>query len=459
MKLFQRFYRATFILFCISSSMSLHAMVMDNRYFPWLPYVYNGTDHRHGCLSVEPFFISANSAWQVKPSVRDKEYGYPNLQGNLDYVQVAQALMLDGQENPIPAQWQWIQKMPVDMSGSFEGQGLALQGYVPVHNHVGFGASLFFLRLVAQANLTAAADTVRDLNLAAAGNQAQFDQLTKTFESMVGTQDGFWDQTGVGDIDLYIRAFDVQEYVYWCRKIDTSCTVGLLIPTGVQSAPNFIGSVPFGGDGFWGWYFNPALEVELKEDWKAGIDMRITKRFAKTVEHRMSILNANNPYTVSQGVSNAKKDVDKDADDKTVNKILTPRRHNNPTESNLFAPVSGPLYINPGATLSVTPYFALENIREGLGLLGKYSYIIHQVDNFRDMREMQVPFANFTNMRTNSTWVQEYATLELLYDLGFKHEWSYKPLCTLTWDIPLNTLGSRGASKTTRVSLGLMVDF
>lgn len=394
-------------------------MVMDNRYFPWFPHVYNGTDHRHGCLYVEPFFITANSAWRTTPTTREREFGYPNLQGTLDYSQLAKALMLDGYENPIPAQWQYVNPFPVDMPGSFEGQGLSLAGYVPLTKHIGIGGSLFFLRLVAQANLIPGADTATKLNLAVAGNMAQFNELTKTFESIVGTQDGYWSQTGVSDIELYIKGFDVQEYMYWCRKIDKSMTVGLFIPTGVQSSPNFIGSVPFGGNGFWGWYLSQAIEIELKEDWKAGFEWRIEKRFAKTVEHRICVAQ----------------------------------------ESNLFAPVIGPVYINPGATAAFVPYAALENIREGLGILFKYTYAVHEVDYFQDKREVQIPAANFINMANNSRWAQEYITLELLYDLSFKHSWTYKPLCTLSWDIPLNVLGSRGASKTTRVAFGVIVDF
>ena len=419
MKLFQRFYRATFILFWISSSVSLHAMVMDNRYFPWLPHVYNGTDHRHGCLYVEPFFITASSAWKINPGSRDQYFGYPNLQGTLDYFKLSQALEMDGLENPIPADWQWLREFPVDMPGTFEGQGLSFAGYVPVSDHVGFGASLFLLRLTTQANIIPNATVVGQLTLQAAGNQVQFDQLTQSFESIVGTQDGYCKQSGPSDIEVYVRLFDVQEYVYWCRKIDKSMAVGLFIPTGVLSTPNNIGSIPFGGNGFWGWYFNQAIEIELKEDWKLGFEWRIEKRFAKTINHRICIAE----------------------------------------ESNLFAPVFGPLYINPGPTAALTPYVALENMREGLGLLFKYTYVVHQADYFKDMRADQTPAANFLNMTKNSRWAQEYATLEFVYDLSFKHEWSYKPLCTLTWDIPVNAMGSRGASQTTRVALGLTVDF
>lgn len=418
MKLFQPVFRITYILLFISSS-SLFGMVMDNRYFPWFPYVYNGSDHRHGCLRVDPFFVTASSAWKIKPTVRDNDYGYPNLQGTLDYANLAQALKIDGIQNPIPAQWQYVNPFPVEMPGRFEGQGIAFSGYVPVWDHIGIGASIFFLRLATQTSLIAGADTIKKLNLAVAGNQAQFNELSQSFESIAMTQDGYTNESGVSDIELYIRGYDVKEYIYWCRKMDRSCAVGLLIPTGVQASPYDIGSVPFGGNGFWGWYFSPAIEVELKEDWKLGFEWRIQKRFAKIVDHRICVAN----------------------------------------ESNLFAPVIGSVYINQGATASMSPYIALENMREGLGILFKYIYVVHEADYFKDMREDQTPAANFTNMRVNSRWAQEYISLELLYDLSFKHDWTYRPICTLLWDIPLNVLGSRGSSKTTRVSVGLTVDF
>lgn len=418
MKLFQHVSRITFILIFISSS-SLFAMVMDNRYFPWFPYVYNGSDHRHGCLRVDPFFVTASSSWKIKPTVRDNDYGYPNLQGTLDYADLADALEIAGVENPIPASWQYAHPFPVDMPGRFEGQGIAFSGYVPVLNHIGIGASIFFLRLATQTHLIAGADAATKLHLSVPGNQAQFNDLSSTFESLVGTQDGYNNQSGVSDIELYVRGYDVKEYIYWCRKMDRSCSLGLLVPTGVQSSPYNIGSVPFGGDGFWGWYFSPAIEVELKEDWKIGFEWRIQKRFAKTVDHRICVAQ----------------------------------------ESNLFAPVIAPVYINPGATASLAPYIALENVREGLGILFKYIYVVHEADYFKDMRVNKVPAANFTNMRVNSRWAQEYITLQLLYDLSFKHDWTYRPICTLLWDIPLNVLGSRGSSKTTRVAVGLTVDF
>ena len=396
-------------------------MVVDNRYFPWFSHPYNGTDHEHGCFRADPYFITGTSAWKVKPGVRqvDQETGYPNLQGTLDYYKLGQAYVIAGLENPIPADWQFLNDFPIDMPGSFQGQGITFSGYAPVSKYFGFGGSLLFLRLISQAHLIPGETTIAQLNLTAPGNMARFIELTTQFEAMSGTQDGYTSQFGVGDIDIYIRGFDVREYIYFCRKFDRSVTLGLLIPTGIQQSVHSVGSVPFGGNGFWGWYLSPMLEIELKEDWKLGVVARIEKRFAKTLESRITVAE----------------------------------------ESAVMAPVIGDLYINPGTTFLLSPYFTLEDIREGLGAMLQYTIVVHQSDEFVDKREVQIPAARFMNMIRNSRWLSEYATVEFLYDLSFGEPWSYKPLFTLSLDMPVSLIGARGSAKTHRITLGLTVDF
>ncbi len=421
MKLFQRYCLSIML---ISLSSPSFAMVMDNRYFPWFPHLYSVSDASYGSVSVEPFFITSSSAMKMSvDDLRSREYGYPNLQGTLDYYQLGKAFEIAGLENPIPADWRFASPFPVAMPGSFDGQGINFTGYIPFHEHCAIGSSFFLMRLHGQTNLvpgvTRDANTADKLNLAAAGNKARFAQLSQDFEQALGIQDGYWSAFGVSDLELNFRYFDVQEYIYWCKLIERMVTVGLLIPTGLQAHQKYIASVPFGGQGFWGWYIAPAFEVELKDDWVFGFEWRLEKRFAQTQQRRICVAE----------------------------------------ESNLFAPVTGPIEINPGVTFGVMPYFALENIRDGLGVVFQYSYVTHKRDSFVDKRDVQSPVANFQNMKKNSTWTQEYGTLQLLYDLSFKQSWTYKPICTFTWDIPLNAMGSKGACKTHRISLGLTVDF
>lgn len=419
MKLFQRYYILFLVLICVPTS--IYSMVTDNRYFPWFNHPYNGTDHQHGCFRADPFFITGTSAWKIKPGVRqiDQETGFPDLQGELDYYQLGIALEMDGKPNPIPSDWRNVTDFPMLMPGSFQGQGISFAGYAPLTNHFGIGATFLFFRLMSQANILPAASTARQLNLAAPGNQARLTQLTQDFEAIVGTQNGYIIETGVGDVDLFIRFYDVREYIFYCRKMDASVAVGLLVPTGVQESLYSIASVPFGGNGFWGWYIAPALEFELKEDWKLGFVARVQKRFARTVLSRIPIAD----------------------------------------ESALFAPVIGNLNVNPGTTFMFAPYFALEDIREGLGAMVQYTVVAHLTDGFTDEREDASPAANFTNMLANSSWVSEYVTVEGLYDLSFGQPWSYKPLFTLSLDLPLSLLGARGCAKTSRITLGLTVDF
>jgi hypothetical protein len=421
-KLFQRYYYLSIVV--LSISVPCYGMVMDNRCFPWFPHLYSVSDALHASVTAEPFFITSSSAMKISvEDVRSREYGYPNLKGMLDYYEVGKAFEIAGLENPIPADWRFAAPFPVGMPGSFEGQGINFAGYVPFHEHCAIGSSFFLMRLHAQTNLVPGATKTENLsdklNLAAAGNKARFAQLSEDFENTLGIQDGYWSTFGVSDLEVYVRLFNVQEYVYWCKLIETMVTIGLFVPTGLQTDAKYIASIPFGGDGFWGWYFAPSWEVELKDDWVFGFEWRIEKRFPQVQEIRICVAQ----------------------------------------ESSLFAPVTGPVKINPGLTFGIMPYFALENIREGLGVVFQYSYVTHKKDRFTDKREEQVPVANFQNMKKNSAWTQEYGTIELLYDLSFKQDWTYKPICTFAWDIPLNAMGSKGACKTHRISLGLTVDF
>ena len=88
--------------------------------------------------------------YQVRKYAYRFKVGYPNLQGSLDYYYLAQALVMDGLPNPIPAQWLFANPLPVDMPGRLEGQGLSFAGYAPVYKHLGLGCSIFFLRLAAK---------------------------------------------------------------------------------------------------------------------------------------------------------------------------------------------------------------------------------------------------------------------------------------------------------------------
>ena len=57
----------------------------------------------------------------------------------------------------------------------------------------------------------------------------------------------------------------------------------MIIPTGVKRNIDKPASVPFGGNGYWGAYISGDAEFEVKEDWKIGLLLRMSKRFSQTV--------------------------------------------------------------------------------------------------------------------------------------------------------------------------------
>ena len=396
-------------------------MVMDNRYFPLFPQLYNGSDHNKSHFRADGFILASNNSWRIKPGSNPNEQraGYPELSGTLDLYDLGKAAVTSGFENPIPNDWRALTELKMDMNGTFQGQGIAFQNYVPISKHIGIGGSFFLLRLCSQANITPTADAKDRMNLNAPGNEVKFIETLEKFENLAGTQSGFLVQNGISDLELNVRWFEVQDYTFACRKIDYSMTLGLLIPTGIESSKNNIASVPFGGEGFWGWYIGPQMEIELKEDWKAGFIARIQKRFAKTINRRIPV------------------DI----------------------ESTLFSPLTGDVYVNPGTNFTFSPYAVLEDVQSGFGAQCKYTLTWHEKDEFTDKRSDQTIPSNFTELRKNSRWVQEYLTLGGFYDYGHNKDLKNKLLFSFSWDLSTNFVAARGSSITHRVALGLTVDF
>lgn len=416
------------LFLCLPSN--LYGMVVDSRYFPWLPHLYTGTDHAHSSVHVDSFFMTASDARVVSPGVSQDEQltAYPGFYGILgqqtkrgliNLADVAKSFETAGLANPIPVDWRYIADILLEPHGSLQAQGISIAGYRPITDHFGIGGSTALLRVCGQANFKLADYTKSTITYEAPANEARFTHMMKDFETLAGTRTGYWKSIGLGDIDLYLRYFDIAEYTYACKRLDRSIAAGFIIPTGPASAYDNIAAVPFGGNGHWGWYISPQLEAELKDDWKCGIMFRLQKRFAKIVKRRIPILK----------------------------------------ESSLFSPIVGDVKVNPGCNFTMSPYIVLEDIRAGLGLQVKYTLTWHDNDEFEDARADKTIPANFSLLRQNETWVQENLTVQLFYDLAHNKDWSFRPIFSCMWDIPTSLVAARGVSNTHRVSIGVTFDF
>jgi len=215
----------------------------------------------------------------------------------------------------------------------------------------------------------------------------------------------------------------VWDYAWKCRTIKAGLTLGGLMPSGKNRNINSPASVPFGGNGHWGFYLAGDAEFELKEDMKFGLTLRVNKRFRRTLNQRLSVAE----------------------------------------EHTLYGALVAPVSVNPGATVIFSPYIALENVREGLGMRLGIHLRHHGEDGFRDLRPAEQRHDLLVHtclLQKPSHWKSDYASVNIFYDFGkMAVERGYKPIVTFTWDIPFLTFISSNIVKTHRISLGVEVNF
>ena len=238
-------------------------------------------------------------------------------------------------------------------------------------------------------------------------------------------------QGGMGDTELYIRWSDYYEYCLKLRSLRYALRLGTLIPTGVKRNIFQPASIPFGGNGYWGIYGSFDAEFELKEDWKVGLLLRGSQRFARTSQQRMPVLHP----VVAVGQANI-------------------------SEPDIFGVVAGSARVNPGFSQIFSLYGELEGIRQGLGIRVQYTLINHWKDRWTDERIDKTIPVNLQQVEDRSGWASEYITLSAFYDFDkTAPERCSRPIVRAAWDIPFTLLVGHRFVHSYKVSLGLEFNF
>ncbi len=400
----------------------LEAMVWDNRYFPWFDHLYTGCDSRKGNIDGQVFFLTGGDAYryQLRANKDEQIITFPELYGELDLVPVANSIVKTGKPNPIPDDWQWLSEIKAQMPASLKGQGAIFACYAPIAPHFALGGSALIMKLNSFVNVIPSQQANEKLNLQTPGNQVVFDQTVQRIYKEIDISSTSFQQVGVGDVVVYAHIYDVHEYRYKFRKLDWGVWLGFIIPSGLKYDPTNLASIAFGGQySGWGWFIAPRAEFELRDDLKFGIMARLTQRFDKCFQGRIPL----------------------------------------GKEQSLFAPLIGSVYVDQGINFGVTSYFVFEDIRAGLGAQIQYTINFHDNDNFSARVNDIDTKPNFCNMSYYSSWVQEYFTIKLFYDVAHDKDWNVKPLAYFMWDIPMNNLSGRGFAKTNKVALGCTINF
>jgi len=408
---YRLFLLATMLLM---TGQSLRAMVYDNRFFPLFQLPYVTMPERNSYVTTSLFVTTASKLFDRE----DNEIGLQELWGTYDQGRVAHAIECTGKPNLLLPVWRNYE-LQWHMEGKLQSQGFAFSFHKTIGDWFFVGFNSFFMRVNAYTEFSFDEESANRIN--ETGNRLELDEIRRRMNDQLNLCGEHISQTGFGDFDAYIGAFADWDYAYKFRHIHTDFRLGMLVPTGVKRDIYKLGSVPFGGNGHWGIYASNWSEFEVKEDWKAGFLLRVSRRLEKIQCMRMPVKGEPLP----------------------------------------FGAVVGDVKIDPAPTLTFAPYFAMENLRDGFGLRVVYTLRYHGKDYWCDARKGTdcIP-VHLEQAQERTSWNADYFTLNAFYDFGkTKVERQFEPIIYAAWDVPSAMLATKRIAKTHRISLGVQLTF
>lgn len=394
-------------LLCVSAVS--HATIYDNRFIPLFAPQQFFIEGLPSSYELEFVAVTASEAF-----ARDeKTVGIPELFGIFDLNTLATSLLEITGQSPLRSDLLG-RELPFFVNGRIQGQGFFMRYCQAITDHFTLGAELLFLKTNARQSFRIDTEKVKNLK---PGDFAEIEQSRRVAFEEIGLVENNAAQHGIGDIDLYVRGGRMWEYTLKCRRIYAGLSVGGFVPTGVKTELYDAASIPYGGNGFGGFYLKGDALFELKEDIKVGFLLEISKRIPRTTVARMPMV-ASEPY--------------------------------------IFGPIVGKAHINPGATLGFSPYFILENMRGGLGVGVHYTLASHWKDSWCDRRDDQTIPVDLSQVIKTSKWGSDYFTIDIFYDFGKqKTKHIIDPILFFRWDVPAMLFVSHNVPKTNKVSLGI----
>ena len=400
-----------YIVFFIGAfvSQTVVAMSFDNRFIPLLQRPRLTVNGSRSEVAGEIFVTTASNAFNEL----QQDIPLAEIFGKFDQAELAKGIAALGNPNPLPSEFQIMSKIPWEVSGKRQAQGVTFRWDQSIMEWLSTGISLYFMRVESRYLFKLdAVNTEPHISLKP-GDAVLLDDSRRSMLQEIGICEGTVTQHGFGDIDWYVRFGNMWEYALRFRRIDAGARVGLLIPSGLCRKESEPASIPFGGNGHWGLYGEIDALFELKEDWKVGFLLRLNKRFSDTKDRRMPAAK----------------------------------------EPSVFGAAVGQACVDPGVTAIFVPYFLFENLREGLSLGLNYNLAWHQQDSWSNLSGCTV---QLKDVETRSKWSSEYFTVTALYDFGkVKVKRELNPIFTFYWDVPSSLFLSSRVDRAHRVSLGL----
>lgn len=412
-------------LVCTFGMSTIIQPLSDNPYFPIFGRNIYWMVEEDSNFGAEIWAISGHQAWNQS----SREITIPMLSGNLDLQQLSQATHKLGIPDPMPTAWQGFGTIPIFTVGKLQGQGITFQWHQKIYEDiVSCGFQWYFMVLDNVQRFSIANGSEREnigsVNLyLGPGDRDKLDEVRRAYFQEFGITGTTFQQGGCGDLDAYLQLGKRFDHELKVRELKVGARLGVVAPTSPTRNQNISGSIPFGGDGFWGGYVSLHAVAEIKEDFKLGCLLQISKRFGAVKDLRVSVAG----------------------------------------EPAIFGATVAPIHVNPGMMVLLAPFFLIDNIREGFGLGMTYTISKHRRDNLEDRRpeadQQKVPLELF-DMSTKTKWSSSYVTLSAQYDFGASKACrQFEPILSVRWDVPVEWMGTRQVVKTHKLAIGLDVVF
>lgn len=420
--------------FLVLQSSYVCAMVVDSRFVPLMqkPFYSVPDCPSHGVVSL--FAATANESLLQN----DKFTGIPEIYGvintssgltehsALDLNILGRALEAVGKTNPL-GDLKGL-SLPYRQEGAMHAQGALCAYHQALDEHFSVGASLLFMRFLSTQRFYLDTGAIK-ISQPAVDFVETIDRDRREMFEELNLKAPVSDQTGMGDVDLYVRIGKTWDYKLKCKAIKFGTKIGVLAPAGSSREIFSPASVSFGGDGHWGMYTAMDFESEVKEYWKVGLLAWAGKRFSKVTQQRLSVAG----------------------------------------EPMIFGAMLGNVKVNPGFTGSISPYVTLENLRAGFGMRVQYTLTKHASDtwsvlckNVEGVEPFSVTYRGNKYLLGEyiSRWASDYLSIDAFYDFGHaRADRSFDPFFFVSCDIPIDGIVANGVPRMYKVSLGIDISF
>lgn len=412
----------------------LHSSHNSSRYFPFLERTQNASEHQYSHVDLSLFYTTAPTAIRRGGGTTGIQelWGKYDLKDVINSLQVVQGSAFVEPIESVTGTTDLVGKsLRFDVNNKVRSHGLTLQYEQKLcWQGLSVGAWLPVMRVFVSSryifNRAASGDDIASLGVSEQLQQAQELQINKIRRNVhdsLGFKNNYWDKTGLGDLDLYLKWSRYLDHKLLMKSITVSATGGVVIPTGALSDKDNPISVSFMGNGHCGLYLDIMPEFELKQDWKVGILFGAMYQFKNSRTLRLAV----------------------DA------------------EPTIFSALTGRVEINPGGTLKLSPYLTIENIGDGWHFQARYTYLRHAQDTWHDIRtdktiQSYLQKDNAIEEKENlSRWRSHYVSFQLLYDsVSAMKKYCMKPAFYLTYDMPIN---GNGMAQMHQLSLGAKLHF